>query len=276
MSNVIHRTTLEFYPSVNEPDYPEPTWKWNPDMTAVAGVPGYYWKAPADWNAVGAGPVVMSQAEKDAVDAAMAAADAAALVDRQTLNFPGLSKGDFAVYDGTKVRRFPVGTDDQLIVADSTQALGVNWKNRVIPIAKQANQTKTANTTFADDDTLLFAAAANGVYVFRFRVFFDTTSSADFKFRLNGPTSPTGIRIARKVIAPAATALSLVAVDTAFGTTVAVTTTTGTTGGYVEIDGGLVNGANAGNVAFQWAQNSSDAGNTIVLKGSYLEYAKVG
>lgn len=70
MANVIHRTTLEFRSSVNEPDFPEPTWKWNPDMTAVVGVLPKYWKAPADWDAVGAGPIEMSQAEKDAVDAA--------------------------------------------------------------------------------------------------------------------------------------------------------------------------------------------------------------
>lgn len=71
MADVIHRTTLRFLPSVNEPDYPEPTWKWNPDMTAVAGVPQIYWKAPADWDVVNAGPVEMTQPEKDAVDAAI-------------------------------------------------------------------------------------------------------------------------------------------------------------------------------------------------------------
>lgn len=72
--NAIHRTTLEFRRSVNEPDFPEPTWKWNPDMSGVAGVAAQYWKAPADWNAPGAGPLEMTQGEKDAVDAAAAAA----------------------------------------------------------------------------------------------------------------------------------------------------------------------------------------------------------
>lgn len=69
MANVIHRTTLAYRSSVNEPDFPESIWKWNPDMAAVSGTAPKYWKAPADWNAVGAGPVVMSQAERDAVDA---------------------------------------------------------------------------------------------------------------------------------------------------------------------------------------------------------------
>ena len=72
MADVIHRTTLEFRRSVNEPDFPEPAWKWNPDMSAVVGVPARYWKAPADWNTQG--PQEMTQPEKDVVDAAAEAA----------------------------------------------------------------------------------------------------------------------------------------------------------------------------------------------------------
>lgn len=71
MSNVIHRTTLEYRHSANEPDFLEPTWKWDPNMSAVAGVPQKYWKAPADWNAIGAGPVEMTAVEKAAVDNAL-------------------------------------------------------------------------------------------------------------------------------------------------------------------------------------------------------------
>lgn len=73
MADVIHRTTLEFRGSVHTPDFPEPTWKHNPNMTGVVGVPSIYWKAPPTW--IGdVGPVEMTQGEKDAVDAAEAAA----------------------------------------------------------------------------------------------------------------------------------------------------------------------------------------------------------
>lgn len=74
MANVIHRTTLEFRGSVHTPNFPEPTWKHSPDMTAVGAIPSKYWKAPVDWDAVGAGPVEMTQGEKDAVDSAEAEA----------------------------------------------------------------------------------------------------------------------------------------------------------------------------------------------------------
>lgn len=74
MAVVINRATLELRTSANEIDYPEPVWKWNPDLTAVAGVPFRYWKPPADWDAVGAGPEVQTAGEQAATDAALLAA----------------------------------------------------------------------------------------------------------------------------------------------------------------------------------------------------------
>ena len=90
----IHRTTLELKPSADTQTVPEPAWKHNPNLTAVGWtsesvpptVPFRYWKAPADWNAVGAGPVEMSAGEKAAVDTAALSADRdariAALLDQ--------------------------------------------------------------------------------------------------------------------------------------------------------------------------------------------------
>ena len=75
MADVIHVTTLVYIPSVNTPDFPEPTWKHNPDMSQVgtgvgrgfvATVPLRYWK----WDGVLERPIEMTQGEKDAVDAA--------------------------------------------------------------------------------------------------------------------------------------------------------------------------------------------------------------
>jgi len=66
MADVINRATLEFLRSVNTPDFPEPTWKASPDMSQVAGVPPRYWK----WDVANDRPAGMSQAEKDAADAA--------------------------------------------------------------------------------------------------------------------------------------------------------------------------------------------------------------
>lgn len=66
MSSVINRTTLAYKTSVNTPDYSETEWIINPDLSGVSEVPQKYWKI------VGDDVVEMDQAEKDAVDAAIA------------------------------------------------------------------------------------------------------------------------------------------------------------------------------------------------------------
>lgn len=222
---VIHRTTLVFDPSANETEHQEPEYKHNPNMTAVIGVPQRYWKAPADWDAVGAGPVEMTAGEKAAVDAALAANN-----------------------QGDGIVRY---------------------------VLKKTTTTRNNNTLLADPE-LKFPALANQSYIFRGFIFFDTVAAADYKFGILGPASPVAVRIARWAIAPNATALSAIGILTAFnGAGVAVTATAGANG-YCEFRGMFENGANAGNVEFAWAQNTTDAGNTRTLRGSYLEWARVG
>jgi hypothetical protein len=63
MASVLHRTTLEFLSSVNSPEYPDPPWLHNPDLSEVVGVPQRYWKLVGDVVSE------MTQPEKDAADA---------------------------------------------------------------------------------------------------------------------------------------------------------------------------------------------------------------
>lgn len=75
MADVINRTTLVYLTSVNEPSYPEPTWKWNPDMAQVVGVEQRFWK----WDAPTERPIPMTAGEQATVIAnALTAARAAA------------------------------------------------------------------------------------------------------------------------------------------------------------------------------------------------------
>lgn len=68
MANVLNRTTLQYLRSVHTPNYPALDWVINPDLTPVVGVPQKYWKLTGDILSE------MTQPEKDAVDAAEAAA----------------------------------------------------------------------------------------------------------------------------------------------------------------------------------------------------------
>ena len=48
MSDVLHRTTMEYRLSVNTPDFDEADWVVNPDLSSVVGVPQYHWKFAGD------------------------------------------------------------------------------------------------------------------------------------------------------------------------------------------------------------------------------------
>lgn len=145
----------------------------------------------------------------------------------------------------------------------------LNWES----INKTTDESTASDTTFSSDSQLQFTMLANSTYHVRGRVLFSTVAAADFKWQLTGPSSPTLVRIARRAIGGGDAAFSAVGVDTAFSTSVAVLG--GGAEGFVEFDAAIQNGANAGTFAFQWAQNTSDAGNTTVRAGSYLEFIRM-
>jgi hypothetical protein len=138
-------------------------------------------------------------------------------------------------------------------------------------ICKRANETVTSDDTLSNDSELLFYMAANTTYRFRLTVFYKTAAAADFKYAVDCPASPTQAAIRQSHVVPNSTNNTNFAVqETEVGSTSVVSAVT--TPGYIVIDGLWQNGANAGNLAFQWAQNTSDVGSTTVLKGSTLEY----
>jgi hypothetical protein len=76
MANVLNRTTKQYLPSVNEPDYPQVDWIWNPNLGAVTGFASKYWTITGDVV------TLMNQGARDAVDAAELAAKRDATVAR--------------------------------------------------------------------------------------------------------------------------------------------------------------------------------------------------
>lgn len=140
-------------------------------------------------------------------------------------------------------------------------------------VLKLKDETTNTDTTFSDDAVLLFQADASTNYRFRFVVFYDTPTAADFKWQINGPGSPTLIIYDGRALPPGATATTITR-DNAFASAHTITETSGTIG-YVEVQGILQNGANSGLVSFQWAQATSNGSNTTVRAGSYLEYSSV-
>lgn len=63
MALVLHRTSMRLVSTADVGDYPYAEWIHNPDLSAVEGVPDYYWKI------VGDDVLAMDAGERAAVDA---------------------------------------------------------------------------------------------------------------------------------------------------------------------------------------------------------------
>jgi hypothetical protein len=141
-------------------------------------------------------------------------------------------------------------------------------------VRKTSDESRAANTTLTTDSELLFAMSANKKYAIRGRIWFDTPAAADFKWRNVAGGTPTRSYY-NWHCTPCGSGTETEGTEiTATGTTISILGT-GTAGGLIEFDG-IVQKENASNNwVFQWAQNTSNAGNTIVLAGSYIEYMEI-
>jgi len=141
-------------------------------------------------------------------------------------------------------------------------------------VLKTANQTTISNTTLVDDTHLNFTMEANQVYSIRLEAYFNTNATADFKYGFRGTQAATDVHLRRDAIVGGGTGYTTIGISTAYNTAGTALAGTGTDG-YVSLAGFIENGANPSTFYFTWAQNTSNATNTTVFKGSYLEYCKV-
>ena len=127
-------------------------------------------------------------------------------------------------------------------------------------VRKTADETVNNSTTLQDDDVLKWTVAANEVWAFEFFLRVSSEATPDFKA---GWTVPSGASMAwaRVVAAPA---------ELNAGETLLVATFGGGIYDSVFCRGVVVNGANAGTVQLQWAQNTADASNTQALANSWI------
>jgi hypothetical protein len=84
---------------------------------------------------------------------------------------PTTSVGDIPVNNGTTLERFPVGTDNQMLIANSVQPLGLEWIDR--PVfgtnyfsTRAAGSATNTTTTFATRLTLTTGTLEAGDYIY--------------------------------------------------------------------------------------------------------------
>ncbi len=140
-------------------------------------------------------------------------------------------------------------------------------------IGKPAQTSVTNDNTSTADPTLVFNSVASVVYRFRFVVSFNTVAAADFKWELSGPAGINTIEFGWRAIAP--DGVQTTGVGNALATSVSILSASSGVG-QLEVTGIIYSGTAVGEVAFAWAQDTSDAGATLVRAGSYCECAATG
>lgn len=133
-----------------------------------------------------------------------------------------------------------------------------------------ADQTVTNSDTLVTVPELTIAVGAYERVMLRYNVFFTTTADGDFKYRVDVPASPTLYRLVPELIVPDATAVTTPGVITAEadGTSLSAAGTEG----WLRLTAVVNNGANSGDILFQFAQNSATAAESAVVRaGSFVE-----
>ena len=133
---------------------------------------------------------------------------------------------------------------------------------------KSADQSVSASTTLVDCDDLVVPVAANTNYAIDACIFFTAGTTGDIKFAF---TCPSGAAIRWGMIheSGGAGAIDLSALQLSSGDTEA-SDGLGASETWARISGRISVGATAGNLQFQFAQNTSNGTASTVEEGSWL------
>tara|TARA_B100001778_G_scaffold187133_1_gene154129 strand:- start:21 stop:500 length:480 start_codon:yes stop_codon:yes gene_type:complete len=138
------------------------------------------------------------------------------------------------------------------------------------PITKVvlANQDVTSSTTLVDVSDLTIRIGKYERVNFKYNIFYTTAAAGDIKYLIDTPASLTAYRVAQNGCDHAGAALA--SIITAEGSAIAITASG--TDGCLQLTGTIENGATAGDIKFQFAQNASDGTAATVREGSSVQY----
>jgi len=139
----------------------------------------------------------------------------------------------------------------------------------VVAVHKSADETVNNTSTLQNDDHILFAVGANEKWAFELQLFVIGNSTADFKMGWSVPSGAT----MRWFAGFGATAAGGDLHGLASGELLTESSTrdlyvNGTT--HHTLVGYVFNGATPGNVVLRWAQNTANASNTTLERGTFL------
>lgn len=141
------------------------------------------------------------------------------------------------------------------------------WTTKV----KLTDETLTNDNSLNNDADLQFTTSANTNYLVRALIVFESNATPDFQWAIAHSGTTTQAFATSWRIRNSDTVFTNIAGLNAPATGNPLTTNTVDVN-FVWIHYFLRVGGSGGTVNFQWAQNTSDANNTIVRAGSYFEY----
>lgn len=145
-------------------------------------------------------------------------------------------------------------------------------------VRKTADTSRSATTTFADDDHLTFAAEASAVYTMVGWIKYFASNTPDIKIQFSVPSGCLG---EWAWIMPGATTLATT--TTGYSIRTETNDVSGSRTGYgtsdstmfTPISGLFRMSSTAGNIVLQWAQNTSDATATVMYTDSWLQFQRI-
>jgi hypothetical protein len=138
---------------------------------------------------------------------------------------------------------------------------------------KASNETISNSNTLQNDDDLVFAMAANDVWIITLILKTQILTASDFQFKIVTPSGATGTVLYHVFVD--GTGQNVAGVLNV-NINAAINFLPGTSAIYEwRIELVIVNGSTAGNLQLQWAQVTAVAENTIVYAGSSLVAIKV-
>lgn len=187
------------------------------------------------------------------------------------------TKGDLAVASGSDTAdNLPVGSNGQVLVADSAQTLGVRWATLAdvwTTVTKASDESVTSSTVLQDDNELFFSTVAGGVYEFEAILIYASPAGAgtpDCKVLFAEDATLRGQFGGHALTT--ADAASTGQSGTGTGSTAFGLGTAAANRG-VKLTG--VHTGGGGTLKVQWAQNTSSVNATIMRAGSILRYRRI-
>ena len=188
---------------------------------------------------------------------------------------PTTTQGDLIVMGNTGSNaRLPVGSNAQVLTADSAQSLGVKWADAAgggggpTRTVLTANQV-TSSTSFVDIPGLTFSIGSNKVVSFHAHlVWSSNATTTGGNFSINGPANTVNLMFMRKVWTSVSAHTS--AIIATYNTGTLLTAGPGTAFWPIEIYGTVESGATSGTLALRFRSELASPGTVTIARGSFV------